>query len=91
MRIARQTSSVSVAIVLFAASGCGGKSINDLAAARYKGAGSCSKQGVAEIAGAPRSIYSCQDGKGGTICVTRDGDDLYAVSADQLEALGMSC
>lgn len=81
-----QAAAAAVFVVVVA--GCGGKSVDDLAAHRFgDGAGSCRAAASTEIG----KVYSCQNGNGGTVCVVRDGDDLLMVSAQQLEQYGISC
>ena len=88
-RICSKIIPLQAAIVLAVlAAGCGGSSIDSLAQDRFgDGAGSCNAAGATEIG----KIYSCQNGNGGTVCVTRDGDDLFIVTAAQLEQYGISC
>src|SRR4051812_26342708 len=84
----------AAALVLLAsltAAGCGEKSVNQLANDKF-GASQCSKAGLAEIAGDSRTIWSCYlKTAGTTTCVFVNDGDLYTVTPDQANQLGISC
>lgn len=77
---------VAVAVVM---GGCGGgsRSIDDLVADRYDvDTPRCQPVGITEIG----KLYSCQNGRGGTVCVMRDGDDLFSGLSEAARA-GIAC
>lgn len=78
----------AVAGLAFLAAGCGGSSLDDLAAERFgDGAGSCKPAASTPIG----KVYSCQTGSGTTVCVTREGDTLFVVTETQAAEYRISC
>lgn len=60
------------------------KSLDDLAREQIgDGAGRCRDAGLSQ----GFVVYSCQDGKGSTVCVVRSGDDLHVLARPN----GLAC
>jgi hypothetical protein len=81
---------VAVAITSLLLAGCA-ESATKTVQKQMSAVTTCRKADTGFLAGKSRTLYTCAQKNGETICVTIDSGHVYAVTEDQLLAMGVSC